>query len=107
MITGNKFRARADECLREADSMTDPERKLVHLDLARRWMRRRLTKEMPNPGAVRLWSRCRPDTRQFREADKRSHDQSNIRLSKSGESIAMLRERWSHTAPAPASESLV
>jgi hypothetical protein len=39
MITGNKFRARADECLREADSMTDPERKLVHLDLARRWMR--------------------------------------------------------------------
>jgi hypothetical protein len=39
MITGNKFRARADKCLREAHSMADPERKLAHLDLAQRWLR--------------------------------------------------------------------
>jgi hypothetical protein len=39
MITGNKFRARADKCLREANSMADPERKLAHLDLAQRWLR--------------------------------------------------------------------
>jgi hypothetical protein len=39
MITGNKFRARADECLRAADSVSDPDRKLAHLDLAHRWLR--------------------------------------------------------------------
>jgi hypothetical protein len=39
MITGNKFRARADKCLKEALSMADPERKLAHLDLAQRWLR--------------------------------------------------------------------
>jgi hypothetical protein len=39
MITGNRFRVRADECLRAANSMADPERKLAHLDLAQRWLR--------------------------------------------------------------------
>jgi hypothetical protein len=39
MITGNRFRVRADECLRAANSMADPQRKLAHLDLAQRWLR--------------------------------------------------------------------
>jgi hypothetical protein len=39
MINGSKFRARGDEHLRAADSVTDPERKLAHLDLAHRWLR--------------------------------------------------------------------
>jgi hypothetical protein len=39
MMTGNRFRARADECVRAANSMADPERKLAHLDLAQRWLR--------------------------------------------------------------------
>jgi hypothetical protein len=39
MMTGNRFRVRADECLRAANSMADPERKLAHLDLAYRWLR--------------------------------------------------------------------
>jgi hypothetical protein len=39
MMTGNRFRARADECIRAANSMADPERKLAHLDLAQRWLR--------------------------------------------------------------------
>jgi hypothetical protein len=38
-MTGNKFRARADECFKAANSMADPERKLMHLDLAERWLR--------------------------------------------------------------------
>ena len=38
-MTGNQFRARADECFRAANSMADPERKLVQLDLAERWLR--------------------------------------------------------------------
>jgi hypothetical protein len=38
-MTGNRFRVRADECLRAANSMADPERKLAHLDLAQRWLR--------------------------------------------------------------------
>jgi hypothetical protein len=39
MMTGNKFRPRADECIRAANSMADPEPKLAHLDLAERWLR--------------------------------------------------------------------
>jgi hypothetical protein len=39
MMTGNKFRARADDCLREAKSAADPERRFAHLDLAQRWLR--------------------------------------------------------------------
>jgi hypothetical protein len=39
MMTSAKFRARADECLRKANSAVDPERKLAHLDLAERWLR--------------------------------------------------------------------
>jgi hypothetical protein len=39
MITGIKFRKRADDCLREANSVADPERRLAHLDLAERWLR--------------------------------------------------------------------
>jgi hypothetical protein len=39
MVTGNKYRARADECFKVADSMADPQRKLAHLDLAQRWLR--------------------------------------------------------------------
>jgi hypothetical protein len=39
MMTGNRFRARADECVRAANSMADPQRKLAHLDLAERWLR--------------------------------------------------------------------
>jgi hypothetical protein len=38
MITGIKFRKRADDCLREANSVADPERRLAHLDLAERWL---------------------------------------------------------------------
>jgi hypothetical protein len=38
-MTGNRFRARADECVRAANSMADPQRKLAHLDLAERWLR--------------------------------------------------------------------
>jgi hypothetical protein len=38
-MTGNKYRARADECLKAADSMADPQRKLAHFDLAQRWLR--------------------------------------------------------------------
>ncbi len=38
-MTGDKFRAQADECLKAARSMADPERKLVQLDLAHRWLR--------------------------------------------------------------------
>jgi hypothetical protein len=39
MINGSKFRARADEHLKAADSIADPGRKLAHLDLAHRWLR--------------------------------------------------------------------
>ena len=39
MITSDKFRARADDCLKEANSAVDPERRLAHLDLAERWLR--------------------------------------------------------------------
>jgi hypothetical protein len=38
-MTGTKFRARANECFKAADSTADPERKLAHLDLAHRWLR--------------------------------------------------------------------
>ena len=38
-MTGNKFRARADECFKAADAVADPDRKLAHLDLAERWLR--------------------------------------------------------------------
>jgi hypothetical protein len=38
MITGNKFRKRADDCLTEANSVADPERRLAHLNLAERWL---------------------------------------------------------------------
>jgi len=38
-MTGDKFRAQANECLKAADSLADPERKLVQLDLAHRWLR--------------------------------------------------------------------
>jgi hypothetical protein len=39
MMTGNRFRVRADQCLRAANSIADPERKLAQLDLANRWLR--------------------------------------------------------------------
>jgi hypothetical protein len=38
-MTGNKFRARADECFREAHATADPERKLAQIGLAHRWLR--------------------------------------------------------------------
>jgi hypothetical protein len=38
-MTGNKFRTRADECIRAAAATADPEGKLAHLDLAQRWLR--------------------------------------------------------------------
>ena len=38
-MTGTKFRARANECFKVANSTADPERKLAHLDLAQRWLR--------------------------------------------------------------------
>jgi hypothetical protein len=38
-MTGNKYRARADECFEVPDLMADPQRKLAHLDLARRRLR--------------------------------------------------------------------
>jgi hypothetical protein len=37
MMTGDRFRARADECVRAA--MADLQSKLAHLDLAERWLR--------------------------------------------------------------------
>jgi hypothetical protein len=39
MVTGDKYRARADECFKVAASMTDSQRKLAQLDLAQRWLR--------------------------------------------------------------------
>ena len=39
MMTGNRFRVRADQCLRAANSIADPERKVAQLDLANRWLR--------------------------------------------------------------------
>jgi hypothetical protein len=39
MMTGNRFRVRADQCLRAANSVADPERKVAELDLANRWLR--------------------------------------------------------------------
>jgi hypothetical protein len=38
-MTGTKFRARASECFKVANSTADPEHKLAHLDLAHRWLR--------------------------------------------------------------------
>jgi hypothetical protein len=38
-MTGNKFRARADEWFKAADAVADPDGKLAHLDLAQRWLR--------------------------------------------------------------------
>jgi hypothetical protein len=38
MNSGDKFRARAMECIDAADSVTDPKRKLVLLELAQRWL---------------------------------------------------------------------
>jgi hypothetical protein len=38
-MTGDKFRARADECFKAAHAVADPDRKLAHLDLAERWLR--------------------------------------------------------------------
>jgi hypothetical protein len=35
-MTGNKYRARTDECFEVPDLMADPQRKLAHLDLAQR-----------------------------------------------------------------------
>ena len=39
IMTGDKFRAQASECLKAANSTADPERKLLQLDLAQRWLR--------------------------------------------------------------------
>jgi hypothetical protein len=52
-MTGNKFRARAEDCLREAKSVADPERKLAHLDLAQRWLRLAAQIDKIDPGARR------------------------------------------------------
>jgi len=38
-MTGDKFRARADEFIKVAHSVDDPVRKLAHMELARRWLR--------------------------------------------------------------------
>jgi hypothetical protein len=38
-MTGEKFRARAKECLMTAHSVDDPARKLALMDAAQRWMR--------------------------------------------------------------------
>jgi hypothetical protein len=39
MVTGDKYRARADECFKVAASTADPQCKLAQLDLAQRWLR--------------------------------------------------------------------
>ena len=38
MASGDNYRARAHECVKAADGVADPERKLVLLDLAQRWL---------------------------------------------------------------------
>jgi hypothetical protein len=38
MASGDECRARAKECIEAAERAADPERKLVLLDLAQRWL---------------------------------------------------------------------
>jgi hypothetical protein len=38
MASGDNYRARANECIEAAVGVADPERKLVLLDLAQRWL---------------------------------------------------------------------
>lgn len=38
MVPGNKFRAQVEECINAAGSAADAGRKLVFLELARRWL---------------------------------------------------------------------
>ncbi len=38
-MTGNKFRTHANDCIRAAYAVTDPERRLAMLDVAARWNR--------------------------------------------------------------------
>ena len=38
MGSGDNYRARANECIEAAERAADPERKLVLLDLAQRWL---------------------------------------------------------------------
>ena len=38
-MTGDRFRARADECINAAHAVTDPVRKLALMDVAQRWLR--------------------------------------------------------------------
>jgi len=38
-MTGDKFRARADEYIKVAHSIADPVRKLALMDIAQRWLR--------------------------------------------------------------------
>ena len=38
-MSGDEYRALADECLEAADRSSDPGRKVLRLELARRWLR--------------------------------------------------------------------
>ncbi len=38
-MTGDQYRARANECIAAAAQVSDPERKISLLELARRWLR--------------------------------------------------------------------